>query len=78
VPDDPALPTYAGSYREKVNGILSGVDENGDDVMRVSQYRLRVPLSTPEGDRLVLTMSGKATFDAQGTMRVSRDVISCS
>ena len=31
-PDDPALPTYSGSYREKVNGVLIGVDEDGNDV----------------------------------------------
>jgi hypothetical protein len=78
VPDDPTRPTYSGTYREKVNGVLSGVDDNGDDLMRVSQYRLRVPLSTPDGDRLVLTMSGKVTLDAAGRLRVSRDSTTCS
>lgn len=78
VPDDPTRPAYTGTYREKVTGVLIGVDENGDDEMRVAHYRLRVPLTTPEGGRLVLTMSGKVTLDAEGRMRVSRDTNSCS
>lgn len=66
VPDDPALPTYRGSYVERVNGVLTGVDEAGDDVMRVVHVRLRTPLTGTDGSRLVVTVTGHVTLNAAG------------
>jgi hypothetical protein len=77
-PDDPRLPTYSGSYREKVNGVLTGIDENGNDVTRVSQYRLRSTLRGTDGSTLSLRLSGKMTMNAQGVLTVSRDTFSCA
>ncbi len=77
VPDDPSLPTYAGSYREKLNGIAVGTDDQGHDVLRVAQYRLVLPLDGTDGSRLTLTIAGKITVNARGVTTVSRDVFEC-
>lgn len=77
VPDDPQLPTYEGSYREKFNGVITGVTSDGDDEMRVVQYRLRAPMTGTDGSRLVLALSGKVTLNASGRMVVGRDAMSC-
>lgn len=77
VPDNPQLPTCAGSYREKLNGVVTGVDDDGNDMMRVAQYRLRVPMTGTDGSRLVLAPSGKVTLDASGRMVVGRDSMTC-
>lgn len=77
VPDDPALPTYTGSYREKLNAIITGFDPDEGDVARIAQYRLRAPLTGSDGSRLVLALSGKVTVDATGSMVVGRDAMSC-
>ncbi len=77
VPDNPQLPTYAGSYREKLNGVVTGVDDAGNDVMRVAHYRLRAPMTGTDGSRLVLALSGKVTLDASGRMVVGRDTMTC-
>ena len=76
-PDDPALPTYAGDYREKINGVITGYDEEQGDLVRVLRYGLRLPLTGTDGSRIVLVMSGKVTVDAGGTMRVARDRYEC-
>lgn len=77
VPDDPALPSYEGDYREKVNGVITGFDEEQGDLARVSQYRLRVPLAGSDGSRIVLVMSGKVTENANGTVTVQRERFDC-
>lgn len=77
VPSDPALPAYAGTYREKANAVITGVDETGEDLSRVGQYRLRVAMTGTDGSDLVLVESGKVTFDAHGTAVVEREVSSC-
>ncbi|KRE42164.1 hypothetical protein [Knoellia sp. Soil729] len=77
VPDDPSLPTYVGSYREKVNSILVGTDGNGDDVGRIGQYRVRMPLVGSDGSRLLLTMSGKLTVNGNGVTTVAKDDFRC-
>jgi hypothetical protein len=76
-PDDPALPTYSGSYREKLNGVIAGVDDEGFDVERVGQYRLRSILRGTDGSTLDLRLSGKLTSTPDGRVVVSRDTFSC-
>ncbi len=76
-PDDPALPTYSGSYREKVNGVLTGITPEGDDELRVGQYRLRSTLRGTDGSTLALRLAGKVTMNAKGVVTVSRDTFSC-
>ena len=75
VPDDAALPTYSGTYREKVDAVLVTVGD--EDVERVGQYRLRSTLHGTDGSTLDLVLSGKVTVDAQGRTVVSRDVFTC-
>lgn len=77
VPDDPTRPTYHGDYREKVNGVITGFDEEEGDLARVSQFRLRVPLTGTDGSRIVLVMSGKLTENANGTVTVARQDFDC-
>ena len=77
IPDDPGLPTYSGGYREKLNAVAVGTDADGQDLLRVAQYRLRVPLTGTDGTTLRLTLSGKVTVNAQGVTTVSRDVFDC-
>ena len=76
-PDDPALPTYSGSYREKVNGVLIGITPGGNDVTRVGQYRLRSTLRGTDGSTLDLRLAGKMTMNAKGVVTVSRDTFTC-
>lgn len=77
IPDDASLPTYSGSYREKVNGVATEFTEEGD-VLRVGQYRLRSTLVGSDGSRLALHLAGKVTVNANGVATVSRDVFTCS
>jgi len=77
-PDDPALPTYSGSYREKLDGVLLGVTPGGSDVTRVAQYRLRSTLRGSDGSTLDLRLAGKMTMNATGVVTVSRDTFSCA
>jgi hypothetical protein len=76
VPDDPTLPTYTGTYREKVNGVLTAGSLE-DDALRVGQYRLTTRLAGSDGSSLVLRLSGKLTVNAQGTVAVTRDSFGC-
>lgn len=79
VPDDPSLPSYSGSYREKVNGVFVGTDPaTGEDVTRVSTFRLRLPLAGSDGSRLVLVLSGKVTLKPSGEAVVTRSRETCS
>ncbi len=77
VPDDPALPTYTGHYREKVNGVLVGTDTDGNDVLRVAHYALSSTLSGSDGSSLRLRLSGHIAVDARGRVVVARDELSC-
>lgn len=77
VPDDAALPSYSGDYREKVNGIVTGYDEQRGDLARVMRFRLRVPLTGTDGSQFVLTMSGRVTLDARGRTVVERESYDC-
>lgn len=76
VPDDASLPTYSGTYREKLNGILTGTTDEGD-VTRIAQYRLRSTLHGTDGSSLDLAVSGKVTVNGQGTLVVERDTVTC-
>jgi hypothetical protein len=75
-PDGPGLPTYAGTYREKVNGILTQTTPEGD-LERLGQYRLRTTLVGTDGSTISLVLAGKVTFNARGVATVSRDVFTC-
>lgn len=77
VPDDPGLPSYAGTYREKVDGVLVGTDAGGSDILRVAHYGLTSILRGTDGSALRLSLSGKVTLDAKGRAVVSRDTYSC-
>lgn len=76
-PDDPALPTYSGAYREKVNGVITGIDDSGSDIARVAQYRLRSTLRGSDGSTLELRIAGKMTATPDGRAVVLRDTFSC-
>jgi hypothetical protein len=78
VPDDPTLPTYTGTYREKVNGVFLGTDADGNDVLRVARYGLRSVLTGSDDSRLTLRLAGKVTVDARGRTVVSRDLATCA
>ncbi|RYP88908.1 hypothetical protein EKO23_00245 [Nocardioides guangzhouensis] len=77
-PDDPSLPTYRGTYREKVNAVATGFTEDGDDILRVGQYRLRTTLRGSDGSTILLTLAGKTTLNANGRVVVERDDLTCS
>lgn len=76
IPDDASLPTYAGDYREKVNGIVTEFTDEGD-VERIGQYRLRTTLRGTDGSSLNLKLSGKVTVNANGVATVERDTFTC-
>jgi hypothetical protein len=76
IPDDAALPTYSGSYREKVNAVATAFTAESDT--RGSQYRLRSTLRGTDGTTLDLRLSGKFTMNANGVVAVSRDTFTCN
>lgn len=76
-PDDPALPSYSGDYREKAGAVVIGTDAQGNDVTKVSHYRLRVPLVGTDGSTLSLVLAGKVTLNGRGDTVVSRDSLAC-
>ena len=77
IPDDTALPTYAGTYREKVDGVVVSSSAE-EDTERVGQYRLSSTLRGTDGSTLQLHLAGKVTYDGQGRLVVSRDEFSCT
>ena len=76
-PDDPGLPTYHGTYREKVDAVGTNFTDEGD-VLRVGKYRLRSTLRGTDGSTIVLTLAGKTTINGNGRVVVERDTFSCS
>lgn len=76
IPDDASLATYAGAYREKVNGIATEFTDEGD-IERIGQYRLRSTLHGTDGSSLKLSLSGKLTFNANGVVTVERETFTC-
>ncbi len=77
IPDNTALPTYSGTYREKINGIIVAISAD-EDIERVGQYRLTSTLRGTDGSVLKLRLSGKVTVNANGRLVVSRDKFSCA
>lgn len=77
IPDDPSLPTYAGTYREKVNAVVTDASDDGD-LARVVQVRLRSTLVGTDGSSYQIAVSGKTTYNANGTTVVSRENFSCT
>jgi hypothetical protein len=73
IPDDPALPTYSGVYREKTNAVVTV-----EGVPRVAQYRLSSTLVGTDGSSYELALAGKVTVNAQGRVVVSRDAFTCT
>jgi hypothetical protein len=73
IPDNPALPTYSGTYREKTDAVATV-----GDVPRVGQYRLSSTLVGTDGSSYKLALSGKVTVNAQGRVVVSRDTFTCT
>jgi hypothetical protein len=77
IPDDAALPTYTGTYREKINGIV--VDSSlGDATPRIAQYRLTSTLQGSDGSTMELRLSGKVTVNGEGRLVVTRDELTCA
>lgn len=76
IPDAVGLPTYSGTYREKVNAVVTSFSDE-DDTARVSQYRLRSTLRGTDGSALNLRLSGKFTMNANGVVVVSKDTFTC-
>jgi hypothetical protein len=76
IPDDPSLPTYAGDYREELNGVVTEFSDEGD-VERVAQYRLRSTLHGTDGSSLDLRLSGKLTINAKGEVTVDHETFTC-
>ncbi|TCC56415.1 hypothetical protein E0H73_32535 [Kribbella pittospori] len=77
IPDNASLPTFAGTYREKVNAVVTAFTEESE-VDRVAQYRLRSTLRGTDGSVLDLRLAGKLTMNANGRVVVSRDTFSCA
>jgi hypothetical protein len=75
MPDAAGLPTYSGTYREKVNAVATSFTEESD--ARVAQYRLHSTLRGTDGSTLDLRLSGKLTMNASGVVVVSRDTFTC-
>src|SRR3954449_5920477 len=75
-PDDSSLPTYAGSYREKLNAALLQLSFD-DDQNRIAQFRLRSRLDGTDGSSLLLVLSGKLTLNRHGDVTVDRTTFTC-
>lgn len=76
IPDDSSLPTYSGTYREKLNVVLVEMSFD-DDAERISQFRLRSQLAGTDGSSLQLAMSGKVTRNSNGEVSVDRFDFTC-
>jgi hypothetical protein len=77
IPNDDSLPTYSGTYREKVNGVIATVTED-EDVERVGQFRLRSTLHGTDGTTIPLRLWGKVTVSGNGDTVVDREALTCA
>jgi len=75
-PDDASLPTYSGSYVEKVNGVFIGRGE--DALFRTLSYQQRVMLTGSDGSRLTVVFVNKAAVNANLEITFTRQFASCS
>jgi hypothetical protein len=76
IPDDTSLPTYSGTYREKLTGVLLELSFDADNE-RISQFRLRGELVGTDGTTLSMAMSGKVTRNGNGDIVVDRFNFTC-
>jgi hypothetical protein len=76
IPDYTSLPTYSGTYREKLTGVLMELSFD-DDQERISQFRLRGDLVGTDGSSLRMAMSGKVTRNGNGDIIVDRFNFTC-
>jgi hypothetical protein len=76
IPDDATFPSYSGTYREKINAIVTITEEA--DELRIAQYRLRSVLTGTDGSRLTLSLSGKITVNGRDDVVISRDELTCA
>lgn len=76
IPDDATLPSYSGTYREKLN-VLATASGEADDLL-IAQYRLRSVLTGTDGSRLTMSLSGKITVNGRGDVVISRDAFTCA
>jgi hypothetical protein len=76
IPDDATLPSYSGTYREKLN-VLVTISGQADDLL-IAQYRLRSVLTGTDGSRLTMSLSGKITVNGRGDVVISRDEFTCA
>jgi hypothetical protein len=76
IPGDSSLPTYTGTYREKLNAALLELSLD-DDQTRIAQFRLRSQLNGTDGSSLGLAMSGKLTLNSNGDAVVDRFNFTC-
>jgi hypothetical protein len=76
IPDDTTLPTYSGTYREKLDGVLLEFSLE-DDQIRIAQTRLRSQLVGTDGSSLQLVISAKVTRNANGDIVVDRSSFTC-
>jgi hypothetical protein len=76
VPDDPGFPSYAGTFREKVNGAVT-VTEDGDE-LRIANYRARSVLTGTDGSSVTLVLSGKITVNGRGELVIDEEQFACS
>jgi hypothetical protein len=76
IPHDTYLPTYAGTYQEKLNGVLLELSFE-DDQSRIAQFRLQSQQAGTDGSSLRLTMSGKLTLNGNGYVLVDTFRFTC-
>lgn len=76
VPDSRSLPTYTGTYREKVTGVVV-LTGDAEDIERVGSFRLRSTLHGTDGSTLQLVLSGHVTVNGTGEQVVDRTVFTC-
>jgi hypothetical protein len=75
IPDDATFPSYSGTYREKLNGLVTISDETED--LRIAHYRLSSVLTGTDGSRLTMVLWGKITVNGRGDVVISRDEFTC-
>lgn len=74
-PEDPASPTYTGSYREHVAGRF--VSEGDDDVPVVMTYVVTLSGAGSDGSRLRGRLTGHVTVRPDGTVTARQQTASC-
>jgi hypothetical protein len=76
IPGDGRLPSYSGTYREKLN-VLVTISGEADDLL-IAHYRLRSVLTGTDGSRLTMVLWGKITVNGRGDVVISKDDFTCA